>query len=550
GLPAADGEVLAKDTTLQLYIRDRAASISFPGRAYILPRAAQSGIPVQTVNTAKLDLTLQRVSDRNLVRAMVEDYLARPLDYYTAEYFNGQFAEEVWRGAADMANAEPNRDVTTRLPLDAVLQDLGPGIYMLQAAIPGADPEQTPPGTQWFVISDLGLTSMSGTDGLHLFVRGLGDARARPGVKATLLSRANSVIGTAMTDDQGYAHFAPAMVAGKGSSAPAMITIEAGEDFSFLSLTDPEFDLSDRGVSGRTAAPAIDVFLTTDRGAYRAGETLNATVLARDPNVKAINGLPLTARLIRPDGVEYNRVLAADGGGGGRALSLPIGAGAPRGTWRIEVFAEEKGPTLASQSFLVEDFLPERIDFTLAAPEGPLRLSDAPEISISARYLFGAPGADLPIEGDYRISAADRLAAFPGYEFGKYDDAFSPYYDSLSDPGQTDAEGNGTARLILPDLGPAANRPLTARVALRLAEGSGRPVERSIERIILPDTPVIGIKPAFKDGAVAENTEARFDLIAVGPDGQATSRAVHWRLNRLETHYQWYALYGQWNWDV
>jgi alpha-2-macroglobulin len=550
GLPAADGEVLAKDTTLQLYIRDRAASISFPGRAYILPRAAQSGIPVQTVNTAKLDLTLQRISDRNLVRAMVEDYLARPLDYYTAEYFNRQFAEEVWRGAADMANAEPNRDVTTRLPLDAVLQDLGPGIYMLQASIPGADPEQTPPGTQWFVISDLGLTSMSGTDGLHLFVRGLGDARARPGVKATLLSRANSVIGTAMTDDQGYAHFAPAMVAGKGSSAPAMITIEAGEDFSFLSLTDPEFDLSDRGVSGRAAAPAIDVFLTTDRGAYRAGETLNATVLARDPNVKAINGLPLTARLIRPDGVEYNRVLAADGGGGGRALSLPIGAGAPRGTWRIEVFAEEKGPTLASQSFLVEDFLPERIDFTLAAPEGPLRLSDAPEISISARYLFGAPGADLPIEGDYRISAADRLAAFPGYEFGKYDDAFSPYYDSLSDPGQTDAEGNGTARLVIPDLGPAANRPLTARVALRLAEGSGRPVERSIERIILPDTPIIGIKPAFKDGAVAENTEARFDLIAVGPDGQATSRAVHWRLNRLETHYQWYALYGQWNWDV
>ncbi|MGB5869739.1 MAG: PAN domain-containing protein, partial [Albidovulum sp.] len=121
GLPAADGEVLAKDTTLQLYIRDRAASISFPGRAYILPRAAQSGIPVQTVNTAKLDLTLQRISDRNLVRAMVEDYLARPLDYYTAEYFNRQFAEEVWRGAADMANAEPNRDVTTRLPLDAVL---------------------------------------------------------------------------------------------------------------------------------------------------------------------------------------------------------------------------------------------------------------------------------------------------------------------------------------------------------------------------------------------------------------------------------------------
>lgn len=550
GLPAATGEKLAKDIALQAYVRDRAAAVRFPGRAYILPRAAETGIPVETVNAAKLTLTLNRISDRNLVRAFADDYVGRPLDYWSAEYFNGQYAEQVWTGEADTAQAEANRDVTTRLPMDAVLKDLGPGIYALQAAIPDSDPEQIPPAMQWFVISDLGMTTMQGTDGLHVFVRSLNDASAKPGAKVTLVSRANSIIATVTTDDQGYALFPAAQVAGKGGSSPALVTVEEGEDYSFLSLTEPEFDLSDRGVEGRPAAPAIDVFLSTDRGAYRAGEVVNATILARDPAMTGIEGLPLTARLMRPDGVEYSRQLAPDAGGGGRAVSFPLEGSAPRGTWRIEVFAEDEFSPLSSQAFLVEDFLPERIDFALTLPEGPMALSDEAEIGIAARYLFGAPGADLPIEGDYRISAADTLEAFPGFRFGKYDEFFSPYFDSIYEAGKTDADGNSTVFVLPPDLGPTANRPLTARYAVRLSEGSGRPVERTIERTLLPATPVIGIKPAFKDGVTAENADAAFDLIAVGPDARPAALKVHWKINRLETRYQWYALYGQWNWDV
>ncbi len=550
GLPSADGEKLARDITIQTYVRDRAAGVSFPGRAYILPRAAEAGIPVQTVNAGKLNLRLHRISDRNLVAAFREDFVGRPLDYWSAEYFNNQYSEEVWTGSADTAQSEANHEVTTRLPMDDVLKDLGPGIYALEASVPDSDPEQIPPAMQWFVISDLGFTTMQGTDGLHVFVRSLADASARAGAKITLVSAANAVIGTALTDDQGYANFAAGMVAGKGSSAPAVITVEEGQDFSFLSLTEPEFDLSDRGVEGRPAAPAVDVFLATDRGAYRAGEVLNATILARDANMTGIEGLPLTVRLLRPDGVEYSRLLAADTGGGGRAVSFPIDGGAPRGTWRIEAFSEDEFAPLASEPFLVEDFLPERIDFTLKTAEGPQRLSDETEIAIAARYLFGAPGADLPVEGDYRVSGLSELPDYPGYQFGTYDEPFATYFDTIAETGVTDAEGNSVAYLTLPDLGPQANRPLTVRYAIRVTEGSGRPVERTVERTLLPDVPVIGIKPGFDNGVAPQGAEAAFDLIAIGPDAKPAPLKVHWRLNRLEEHYQWYALYGQWNWDV
>ena len=85
---------------------DRSPQVLFPGRAYILPRAGQAGIPVQTVNAAKLDLKLVRISDRNLVRTIEQDYFARPLDTWSLEDFNATYAEQVWKGSADLAKGD------------------------------------------------------------------------------------------------------------------------------------------------------------------------------------------------------------------------------------------------------------------------------------------------------------------------------------------------------------------------------------------------------------------------------------------------------------
>ncbi len=548
GLPAASGETLARDVTLTLYVRDRSPSVSFPGRAYVLPRAPQVGVPVQTVNVLSLNLRLSKVSDRNLIAAMRSDFFARPLDAWAAETLNDQMAEEVWSGTAEVAS-QVNQDMTTRLPMDEALRGLAPGVYVLQATIPGADPYETPAAGQWFVVSDLGLATLSGADGLHVIVRGLSDAGPRAGLPVTLVSRANEVIGTATTDAEGYALFPAAMTRGRGNAAPGLVSVTRDEDMSFLSLSEPEFDLSDRGVAGRDPSPPVDVFLTTDRGAYRAGETVNATLLARGPDLGAIEGLPLTLRMLRPDGVEYARALAEDLGAGGHVVSMPIGPAAPRGTWRIEAFAE-KDIVLASRSLLVEDFLPERIDFSLSLPGGVLSLGDAPVLDVEARYLFGAPGAGLASEGEVRLAAAPGLPDWPGYVFGRGDAPFATQYETLAEAGETNAEGRLQVPVIFPEPGGPVSQPLEARVTLRLKEGSGRPVEREATALVLPDNPVIGIRPAFSGGELPEGAEARFDLIAVGPDGKRSALPVRWTLNRLETDYQWYSLYGQWNWEA
>ena len=392
GLPAASGETLNKDIEITQYVRDRSPSIRFPGRSYVLPKSADAGLPVETVNLTKIDLRLRRISDRNLLRAVQDDFFGRPLSQWQDQQFASEIAQEVWTGTAELTS-ELNRDVTTRLPMAEAIAGQPAGIYALSARVPGADPYEDSGATQWFVLSDLGLSTISGIDGLHVSVRGLSDARARAGIEVTLVSRANAVLGRAVTDDQGYVLFEPGLSRGTGASAPALVLAQKGdEDIGFLSLSDPAFDLSDRGVEGRAPAGPVDVFLTTDRGAYRAGETIYATVLARDDSANAIEGLPLIAILSRPDGVEYRRLISDGGKAGGHVFAMKVGPSAPRGTWRLDIKSDPKAPALASQSLLVEDFMPERIDFEMALPDAPLRLATARRCA-SMRAICLAPPA-------------------------------------------------------------------------------------------------------------------------------------------------------------
>lgn len=566
GLPAQNGEMLNKDVQLSLYVRDRSPSASFPGRAYVLPRSANAGLPIETVNVDTLDLTLRRISDRNLVQAIRESYFGQPLDYYDERDFTEFLAQEVWKGTGEVKN-ELNVDMTTRLPMGEALKDQPPGIFALSASIPGQDPYDEVASLQWFVLTDLGVSTWSSGEGMRVAVRSLGTAKARGDVTLTLISRANEVLGEVKTSADGFADFPAGLTRGYGTAAPALLMAEVEDDVTFLSLTDPAFDLSDRGVEGRPPSPPIDTFLTTDRGAYRAGETIYVTALTRDETATAINDLPVTAILSRPDGVEYARKTSTGGMAGGHVFDFPLGTNVPRGSWRLEIKADLEERALKSQTVLVEDFLPERLDFDIEIADGPLSFDQVAVAKADVQYLFGAPGSDLKVTTQVSLREASGLKDWPGYRFGRYDQRIRPRLTTL-DTVKTDADGLAKVSVVLEkpaefksrggrsassgsdqdDSGLAIGRPLEAQIVMRVLEGSGRPVERVITEPVQAENALIGIKPIF-DEVLKAGQDASFDLVAVGSDGAATPMKVKWTVNRVNRRYQWYRLYGNWRWE-
>ena len=548
GLPAASGERLFKSSKLSVYVRDRDPGVHFVGRAYVLPMSQNPAIPVITVNANEVELRLFRVGERNLVPTLLYGILGEPLEDWSENNLANERGEEVWRGVGGVGNTL-NADVITALPLSPVLQSFEPGIYAMTARIKGASEPWEEAATQWFVVTDLGIETMLGADGLHVFARSLRRADAVAGVTARLVANNNEVLFEAVTDAEGYAHIPEGYTRGEGGLSPAMLQLESDDgDFAFIDLNEAAMDLSDRGVSGRAAPEKIDIFASFERGAYRPGEVAFATILARDATASATTGLPLTAILYRPDGVEYGRNLLVDAGAGGRVFEQALPPSAMRGTWRLEIHADPEEPSLKTLRFLVEDFVPERIDFTLTMLERAFALSESPGLSIAAKYLYGAPASGLSVEGEVEITATRGIEAYPGYRFGLADEPFIQGYASISSDAITDNNGDVTVALALPSMEPVT-RPLQMQATVRMADGSGRPVERSISRALLPDGPRIGIKALF-DGNLREGTEAGFEIIAVDAETNRTDmQNVSWTLSRVERQYQWYRFDGRWNWE-
>ncbi len=550
GLPAAIGEVLEAPVVLSIYVQDRSPTARFTGDSFVLPSTARRGIPVVTVNMDVAQMRLFRVGDRSLAQLLSGYQFLRQLDSYDLESVSSQLGQPVWEGELDIAN-ELNKEVTTSFPVDEALPDRKPGVYVLTAQ-PKDDRSDNwlPRATQWFVVSDIGLSTYTGQDGLNVFARSLGTAKPIADAELTLLARNNEILGTAKTDSAGRATLNPGLTRGEDSMAPAVLMASSGDqDFVFLDMTRAGFDLSDRGVAGRAAPGALDVYAWTERGIYRAGETVHVAALARDDSADAVENLPLTFIFSRPDGVEDRRIVSDGTSAGGHAVDLGLSSAAMRGTWTVSIHTDPKEQPIASQNFLVEDFVPDRIEFDMTSDRPSIAQGQVATVTVDGRFLYGAPAVGLALEGELTLTTKREWDSFKGYVFGLAD--------------EENVEANRTPLVGLPVIGddgkatfpitveqlPSTTRLVNANVTLRMREAGGRAVERSLDIAVQPTSDMIGIRPDF-DGEVPQGGVAKFSLIAADASGQRKAiPGALWKLVKVERNYQWYRSGNYWNYE-
>jgi uncharacterized protein YfaS (alpha-2-macroglobulin family) len=558
GFPSATGDALAKGEDLDFAVGDRAPSIGFRDSAYVLPKVGSTGVPVVTVNTDRVALRLMRINDRKLVDQLVDQRFLVNLSGYDAQDVVDRSGELVWKGSMAVEN-QRNKRVVTAFPIQDVVKETKPGIYVLMASKWAEGQEDGVDGdfrwnaqaTQWLVVSDLGLTTYSGADGLTVSIHSLETGRPLNHVDLQLVARNNEVLATAITDRSGLAKFDPGLLRGEGGrAATAVMAFRKDGDFSFLDLTRAAFDLSDRGVGGRAMPGNTDLFFYSDRGVYRPGETVHLMALLRDQGARAISGTPVMFRVLRPDGVEARRLTGIKDHGGGFQFDIPIAETARTGNWTVEAYLDPEGDPIADMSYLVEDVVPAQIETTVKPSADALMPDGDATASVSAKFLYGAPATDLVVKSDLTIARDDDpFPGLKGYRFGLADEKVDPVRTPLDD-ATTDAQGQATVHLALDDL-PDTPQPLAATLRVEVYEFGGRPVIKSVKLPIHNRPFNIGIKPLFENDEAASGAPAGFEIVAVDQTGKPVDHpGLSYRFVSEDWDYQWFYDHNAWDYDV
>jgi uncharacterized protein YfaS (alpha-2-macroglobulin family) len=550
-LPGARGARLAAPARFDVAVPDRKSALAFRGAGYILPRIGSEGLPLRTINVSRARLQVLRINDRGLVEQIYYGRMTQKLSEPEVGGIVERSGEQVWQG--DMAiGKQPNQAVVTPFPVDAVLGTLKPGVYVAVAG--NADRESEgwdAKATQWFVVSDLGMTSFIGEDGLLVFARSLASAAPAAGVKLRLMARGNTELGQAETGPDGIARFAAAALRGTGAAAPQAVFAEASSgDFSFLDLSGVEFARINLPEATRNRAGPLDAYLFPERGIYRPGESVALTALLRDARAAAVAGVPLTLKLLRPDGFEVERRQVADAGAGGYATLIDLPRGALAGSWSVTAHLDPDGPPIGRADFMVEEFQSPRLEFNLTADRDRIGPDGAATLRIDGRYQFGTPTDDLPGELELTLRKADQpYPRHAGYRFGLAQEDFAPTRADL--PGfTTDKSGAATVDLRLADL-PETTQPLEAVIRANLFDIGGHAVTREIVLPVRHQPFAIGIHPQFDGDAVPEGATVAFDVIAVAPDGTPVDKpALSYELYEEEHDYRWYEAEGRWDYQT
>ena len=551
GLPGADGLVLKKSEQQTLRVGNRKPSVMIPGKAFILPPIGD-GLPVVSVNVDDIAVKLYRINDRNLIRSINEHELMTSLAEYSAEQIADEKGELVWEGRMKVEQPRRNRQVRTAFPIGRVLDRKRPGIYVATAkpadGIPDSDSWSL--ATQWVIVSDIGLTTLAGRDGLHVFARSLETTQPIAGASLALMARNNEELSRAATDADGHVRFDPGLLRAKGGNAPAAVLAYGDNgDFMLLDLSTAAFDLSDRGVSGRASPGPLDAFLYTDRGVYRPGETVHVGSLLRDDGVTAVENMPMTLRVLRPNGTVFRTVVVKGETAGGSVADIVLANTAPLGTWKVEARVDPQAAPIGQLGFQVEEFVPERLAVELAAGAPLLTVAKPVDVTATSRFLYGPPAAGLDGTAEMVIGTdPNPYPAFAGYRFGLAQESFASRLTQIPFP-QTDDKGVSKVALRLPTA-PDTTLPLRATVRVAVSEPGGRPTRESLSLPVRIHPFMIGIKPRA-DERVEEDQEAAFEVIALDQAGaRVASPELKYELIEERVSYQLVSQSGSARYEV
>ena len=510
----------------------------------ILSNARNAVIPVEYININEIEVTLHRIDLASLpsYRSVLQI-----LDGSDVSRLDSFWADKIAQKSIEVSETL-NQAQTINLNFSDLIDSNASGLFVATFTSPqlsASNWENRP--TQWFSISDTSVQVFKGSNTTDLFINSFKTTHAIEGAEVQIVAKNNRALFEGRTDENGRVQLSNDLISGSGGFAPSFIIVTS-KNYGTSILQVSSLEEKPRFLNGgEVKAHKEDVYLTSDREIYRAGDTVHAFGVIRELNLDPVASREMTLKLLDRNNDTVSKIDIISDANGAFSESFALKSTLQLGRYTIQVEAIDEA-ILAQHVITLEDFVPLTIEPKLEIQNSIWSLNETQSMTLSAEYYSGGPAVGLTGEIATFVRTADEFQdeRFDGFKFGSgaaskvtiVGDEFEELLDS---------KGQMTASL-LSDYTADSTQLYEVLVQGTVFDVGGR-ANKTTEIIALDtSSSYVGLRPRF-DSYIDEGNAPSFDVVNVNRSGEETSfEGVQYSVQRIYYEYNWFYSDG-WRWN-
>lgn len=527
----------SRDETINTGVR--APMLRFAAEGNVLNAHDTRHLALTTANVDQVSVSLWQLPVNNLSNASVQRLIESPQNVsdWQLEKLLHREGIALFEGDFEVGDYVINENVTHTIFLDDMLktQPAAAGVFVIIAK--SKDTADDISTQLAFTVSNAGFSAYLTSEGLWAELRDLHTTKPIVGQTVSLYAKNNVVLGTAVTDINGLAHFAKPMISGKDGLRISHLINNSSDSFAYIDVDDKAYDLSGKGLSGQVLTTPLRSWIWADRGIYRPNDNAHVMWLLKHKTGSNYHDTPIWLELLRPDGTKVLDQMVKADDSGAYSFDYHFDHAAQQGNWSMKLYLGYNGILLANKILAVAAITPQQIEVAIT-PTMATTNNDLPFL-VNADWLYGAPAAKRQTRINYKLESIAQLTnAWEGWQIGLHDEAH--YSDwKTADIKHTNAQGKALFSYPIKDL-PKTTLPLQLTVSANVDDPSGQMVLATHQQLMSRQLPYAALK---------STDDKRVNVVLLDNQGQQQAGNMDWQLYRVHYDYYWYHRDGRWHYQ-
>lgn len=564
GLKVKLGQEILTDAFRKVKTGSFKPQIRFASKSRYVPGALAGNLTFESINVKEIEVSVRQVFPQNLHQWLTSGEQAT------------QYVSEEIKTSRIRVKSKANQKYKGVISLDE-FNPLGHGIYVITAAQaivkkavevnpePGGEESGEGEGgpveeysynarasdTASVVVSNLSAVAKWGAKNtLKAWALKTNDLSPVTGVSVELYSDSNRKLDTCTTEG----NHAECTLKWKnsGSAVPFAVLFRSSTDSTYIKLSDLAIKNDRFHVGTRdfvSDEQGFDAFVYSGRNLYRPGEKVDLAVQVRNKKFEAVAKMPVVWKIAGPKGKIIREGTTQTNEFGVSQLPFQTQLSFDTGKYTAQVWTSKL--QLHEFSFLVEEFVPERIGLKVKGEHEAYINKPEAAFNLEAFYLFGPP----VVEGEFKASctltpAFKKIPKNPDYSTGFYMTELNKAINLDVVTGKTDAKGNASFSCNYQNqLGKQLPVVYELRAKTDVEEaGSSRVTSKTATTLVGSTDALVGIKVLDKKSTEIKIQGGFFDF-----KGNAVKRSTNLKARLFRIDQRWnysYDYSGYNNWKV